>query len=141
MYNLTDSQKKIAKWLVQNVRTGVLDEEFTIEWHPTTKKGFPQAKLLSYKGTEEELQSTSITLSSMQALIRNELLIHSTLQLSRSPYRSYTDYKCSIKARPRLNQIDKYNLTGNIYTAVDNDFNSPDTSFIDYLTPLANCQL
>jgi hypothetical protein len=29
-------------------------------------------------------------------------------------------------------------LTGSIYKAVDNDFNSPDTSFIDYLTPLAN---
>lgn len=133
MYNLTDSQKKIAKWLVQSVRTGLLDEEFTIEWHPTSKKGFPKAKLSGYRGTEEELQSTSITLSSMQALISNKLIISSTLQLSR---RSYIDYTCSTQLR--LNQINKYNLTGNIYAAVDNDFNSPDTSFVDYLTPLSN---
>ena len=133
MYNLTDSQKKIAKWLVQSVRTGLLDEEFTIEWHPTSKKGFPKAKLSGYRGTEEELQSKSITLSSMQALISNKLIISSTLQLSR---RSYVDYTCS--TQPRLNQINKYNLTGNIYAAVDNDFNSPDTSFVDYLTPLSN---
>ncbi|PZO35756.1 MAG: hypothetical protein DCF19_23200 [Pseudanabaena frigida] len=132
MYSLTDSQKKIAKWLVQSVRTGLLDEEFTIEWHPTAKKGFPKAKLSGYRGTEEELQSTSITLSSMQALISNKLIIYSTLQLSR---RSYVDHTCS--TQPRLNQINKYNLTGNIYTAVDNDFNSPDTSFVNYLTPLA----
>ncbi|WP_201324166.1 TIGR02391 family protein [Pseudanabaena sp. lw0831] len=130
---MTDSQKKIAKWLVQSVRTGLLDEEFTIEWHPTAKKGLPKAKLSGYRGTEEELQSTSITLSSMQALISNKLIIYSTLQLSR---RSYVDYTCS--TQPRLNQINKYNLTGNIYTAVDNDFNSPDTSFVDYLTPLSN---
>lgn len=133
MYNLTGSQKKVAKFLVQIVRAGLLDEEFTLEWHRTTKKEFPKAKLLGYRGTEQELQSTPINQSSIHALISNNLLDYSNFQ---SSIRLSAHYTSSIK--PDLDEIYKYNLTGNIYTAVDNDFNSPDISFIDYLTPLAN---
>ena len=35
MYNLTDNQKKLAKWLVKNVKEENLGEEFKVELRPT----------------------------------------------------------------------------------------------------------
>jgi len=43
MYNLTDDQKKQAKWLVENVKAGNLDENFQIWWVKTSEKSYPEA--------------------------------------------------------------------------------------------------
>jgi hypothetical protein len=125
MYNLTDNQKKVAKWLVKNVKDGNLNEEFHIQW------GGNQFWILNYRGTEQELKDIVITKGSLNALVANKLLFY---QPNRSGH-SNTSEDISRLFAPDSRYC---TLTGDIYTAVDNDFNSPDISFIDYLIPLAN---
>ena len=120
MYNLTDDQKKQAKWLVENVKAGNLDENFQIWWVKTLEKSYPEAGFTDYKGTKDELDNVDLTQGSLKALSANNLLLYQVTSLS--PLEAWD---CT--------------LTGNIYVAVDSGFNSPDSSFIDYLTPpLAN---
>lgn len=127
MYNLTDNQKKVAKWLVKNVRDGKLNEEFHIQWAVIPTEGEHQFWILNYRGTEQELKDIGITKGSLNALVKDNLL-----QTERSDSKTLEDI--------RLIHPETWycTLTGDIYTAVDNDFNSPDTSFINYLTPLSN---
>jgi len=80
MYNLTDSQKNIAKWLVQSVREGNLNEEFYIHWYPF-RKGFPLVRVSNYKGTAESLEN--ITQASINVLAENQLLIYKVIQFGK----------------------------------------------------------
>ena len=132
MYTLTNSQQKFARWLVQNVREKKLDEEFYIQWSFTYGNKVIPTNLSSYIGEKNELDNLRITKGLINALAENKLLFFQFIQ----PYQdaSYIDLKFQFP-KP---EIWNCTFTSDIYKAVDNDFNSPDTSFIDYLTPLAN---
>jgi hypothetical protein len=119
MYNLTDRQKEIAMWLVQNIRAGNLNENFKVFWVPNIEKATPEAGFTDYKGSVEELANLDLTQGSLIALSNNNLLFYQVKESEQ-----FETWDCT--------------LTGEIYKAVDNDFNSPDISFMDYLTPLAN---
>ncbi|BBC26396.1 hypothetical protein [Pseudanabaena sp. ABRG5-3] len=121
MYNLTDTQKNLAKWLVQSVRVGHLDEAFrVIDWGAMTMQGELKFLMSDYRGLEKDLYDIGITKGSLQALVENNLLLCRVTQeeISMSPFhdiQSYTKetWDCA--------------LTGSIYTAVDNDFKDLDT--------------
>ncbi len=115
MYNLTETQKIIAKWLVQSVRDKKLEEEFTIYWIETFETSSPQAVLFDWRGTKDELKEVDLSQGALNALKANDLLYIENIS---------KNWKCT--------------LTGKIYEAVDKDFNAPDTSFLKYLSPLTD---
>ena len=117
MYNLTDSQKELAKWLVQNVRDGNLNETFKIVFWFNGFDPDMSATIFSYKGNQD-INRLNLTQGHLKVLSENDLL--------------------SYEKTPSKDEAWNCTLKGSIYKAVDNDFNSPDTSFIDYLSPLAN---
>jgi hypothetical protein len=154
MYNLTDNQKKLAKWLVKNVKEGNLDEEFKIELRPANFKTREEldklfainslspdmeVELLTYRGTKPDYQNIHMTQASLQALVNNDLLRSHVLQEAKNSESKniFEGSPVTFTTMP-LNEVVRYSLTGSIYKAVDDDFNSLDTSFVDYLTPLAN---
>jgi hypothetical protein len=73
MYNLTDAQKTLIKWLVQSVREEKLSEEFTIVWQYSGSSLSP-AKAISYEYSEHELPVT-VTPGALDTLSANGLLI------------------------------------------------------------------
>jgi hypothetical protein len=89
-------------------------------------------QLYNYRGEEKEFQNLGITKGNIYALCENKLLFSQVIQ----PYQDGS----MVGSKIQLPKPEIWNctLTDEIYKAVDNDFNSPDTSFIDYLTPLAN---
>jgi len=122
MYELTDIQRKAAKLLVENVRLGKLDEEFKILWFTAMQPSETTVTLCNHDGSKKYsilIPSGILTQGSLESLYRNGLLLYT--ESEQSPYQTW---KCT--------------LTSNIFTAVDNNFNTPDNSFIDYLTPLSN---
>jgi hypothetical protein len=123
MYNLTYGQKKLAEWLVNNVKNGSLIEEFTIYWDVG---GHYSVGLSSYKGQEEDLQN--ITQNTIKILAENKLIAYK----SRSPRHCINPQTGSIQLGWDCA------LTSDMYSAVENNFGDTGTSFINYLTPLAN---
>jgi hypothetical protein len=102
MYNLTDDQKELTKWLVQNVRDGNLDKEFTIVWF----NGFePKVEIRNYRGNPN-LNNLNLAQSNFKDLSSEGLI--SFEQTEAAPYLTWV---C--------------NLRGNIYSAVENDFKNP----------------
>lgn len=132
MYNLTGSQKKFAKWLVQNVKDNNLDEEFHIIWSFMSYDKVIPNNLLNYRGEEQELDNLKISKGMINALVENKLLFSQVIQ----PHQNGSVVGFIIN--PPEPEVWNCTLTGEIYKAVDNDFHSSDTSFIDYLIPLAN---
>jgi hypothetical protein len=102
MYNLTDDQKELAKWLFQNVRDGNLDKEFTIVWF----NGFEsKVEIRNYRGNPN-LNNLNLAQSNFKDLSSEGLI--SFEQTEAAPYLTWV---C--------------NLRGNIYSAVENDFKNP----------------
>lgn len=124
MYNLTNNQKELVKWLVRTVREGNLTEEFTIAWFSSSDSLSPDALINNYSGSEEELPEI-ITKGALDSLKENELI---WCEISYASRREGSQYESNRRCT----------LTGKAYEAVDADFNVPDTSFIKYLTPLAD---
>ncbi len=123
MYNLTNNQKDLVRWLVQTVREEKLTEEFVIYWGHSSAQSSFEALISNYSGSEEELPK--ITQGALDSLTENELIWCETSYASRREGSQYeSNRRCT--------------LTGRAYEAVDTDFNAPDTSFIKYLTPLAD---
>ncbi len=123
MYNLTNNQKDLVRWLVQTVREEKLTEEFVIYWGHSSAQSSFEALISNYSGSEEELPK--ITQGALDSLKENELIWCETSYASRREGSQYeSNRRCT--------------LTGRAYEAVDTDFNAPDTSFIKYLTPLAD---
>jgi hypothetical protein len=109
-YNLTDKQKDLLKELVSLIQSGSVDEEFQIFWDGNEVTGC-SAMLVSSKPAN---MLSNATKSGIDALERNGLL------------------SCQGSSqRPRCT------LTGEAYTAVETDFNSPDSSFIEFPTPIS----
>lgn len=123
MYNLTNNQKDLVRWLVQTVREGKLTEEFVIYWVHNLAQPSRKAAISNYSGSEEELPE--ITQGALDSLRANELI---WCEISYASRREGSQYESNRRCT----------LTGKAYEAVDTDFNAPDTSFIKYLTPLAD---
>lgn len=120
MYNLNDSQKKIVKWLVQNVREKKLDEEFHIQWSFTPFDELMPVCLSNYRGTEQELQNIGISKGCINALAVHKLLLYQVIQSAQDG--SYVNSEIKLP-RP---EIWNCTLTSDIYKAVNNDFENPD---------------
>lgn len=117
-YNLTDNQKDLVRWIVQQVRNGNLSEEFTVSW---TTGG---CMLQGLKGGEHP----KISKGMLDALSSVGMLVCATIRR---------------KAHPGMLVVDseggrRCTLMGKAYEAVDSDFEAPDTSFVTHLTPLAD---
>jgi hypothetical protein len=122
MYNLTYGQKKLAEWLVSNVKNENLNEDFFIHWKYTGLRA-EVGWISSYKGLQKDLRT--ITQHSIKVLAENKLLIYKV----KSPHdpTSFSKYEVWDCA-----------LIPDIYNALDNNFICTDTSFSDYLTPLTD---
>jgi hypothetical protein len=109
MYNLTNSQKDLLRWFVQQVNQGHLSEEFIISWL------LQGPSISGYSGSKEtplpEIKKGAIEALQAEGLLRCELV-------------GSNDLRCT--------------LTGKAYEAVSTNFNAPDTSFVRHLTPLAD---
>lgn len=123
MYNLTNNQKDLVRWLVQTVKEGKLTEEFVILWVNSLAQPSSKAVIPNYSGSEEELPE--ITKGALDSLKENELI---WCEISYASRRDGSQYESNRRCT----------LTGRAYEAVETDFNAPDTSFIKYLTPLAD---
>jgi hypothetical protein len=124
-YNLTDDQKELARWLVQQVREENLPEEFHVVWMPNG------GEISRFEGDQP-----TITKGTLDALAANDLLACAP------NYKTETTQSGS-KVRPKITSREREinrrcTLTGKIYEAVDSDFAAPDTSFVTHLTPLAD---
>lgn len=107
-YNLTDAQKDLLREIVSFVRVGRLGEEFSIIW---LLRG-PMVD--GSHGAELEF-SNEITSGKLQALEAEQLI--------------------RMRAGKHHTNV---TLTAAAYSACENDFDSPDTSFFRQLTPLAD---
>jgi hypothetical protein len=116
MYNLTESQKNLLRWFVEQVRVDNLSEEFTILW---------MNDYVEIRGLKSSVpNSPSIEKGALTALSRNELLFCEVFYKTSAGGQSESARRCV--------------LTGKAYEAVESNFNSPDTSFVKHLTPLAD---
>jgi hypothetical protein len=124
-YNLTDSQKDLAKWFVEKVRNKVLPEEFYVVWLNDT------GRIIDFKG-----EHPIVTKGMLDALSAADLLI------CVPDYKTTTSQSGS-RAHPNLSYQQREvnrrcTLTGKSYEAVNSNFKAPDTSFVTHLTPLAD---
>lgn len=127
-YNLTESQKNLIRWIVQEVRTQSLPEEFTVVW-------LGDAGSISNNDYQAG-NHPSITKGVLDALAVAELLICTP------KYKIETSQSGS-KTRPKVTQREREMnrrcvVVQNAFDAVDSDFAAPDTSFVTHLTPLAD---
>lgn len=120
MYNLTDNQKDLLRWIIDEVRNGILKEEFTVVWLGDS------GIISSFNGKKPD--KIVITSGALDAFESNELM------LCDRRYRTSTQSK--YVRQKEVNR--KCTLTKYAFDAVDSDFDSPDTSFIKQLTPLAD---
>ncbi|MEM7757429.1 MAG: TIGR02391 family protein [Cyanobacteria bacterium P01_A01_bin.40] len=121
-YNLTDRQKKIIRRIVEEVKNGNLQENFQVTgFYDPGRYYYTDASSGMKRVILEENQNPNIDFSwgTFDALCNAELIIYSSDENSSSDTRSFV-------------------LTGEAYKAVESDFNQPDTSFIRYITPLAD---
>lgn len=112
-YNLTDRQKDLLRKLVALVNAGEITEEFRLIWYGTGPNEQRAVLVCAKKPAGEDFPLA--TKSGIAALESNGLL---------SCQGTLSRQTCS--------------LTGKAYEAVKTEFNAPDTSFVRYLTPLAD---
>ncbi|MEA5490256.1 MULTISPECIES: hypothetical protein [Pseudanabaena] len=106
MYNLTNDQKELAKWLVQNVKDGNLDKEFTIFWFNGLDGLEIKIESSNYRGNPN-LDKVKLAQGNFKDLSSEGLI-------------SFEE----TAAAPYLTRV--CHLKGNIYSAVENDFKNPD---------------
>jgi hypothetical protein len=114
-YNLTDNQKDLLRWIVQQVRDGNLPEEFLVAW----VMGGRGYLIFEYRGEEDDLPD--ITPGLLDALAAADVLL------------SDPNYELSSSGRP-YESTRRCVLTGKTYDAVDNDFESPPTHTTSHVT-------
>lgn len=124
-YSLTEKQRQLLAWFVQEVRKKRLSEEFLVIWANS------QGVLPHYKG-----EWPPITKGALDALAAAGLII------STPSFKTETTQSGGI-SRPRVTSKEReYNrrctLTQESYDAVDSNFAAPDTTFVTHLTPLAD---
>lgn len=111
MLMLTERQKELARMIVRAIREERLGEEFGVVW---SKDG---PGIIGTSEYVDDLENSShLTRGSLTSLERADLI---------QPIVSRSDFA-------------KYVVTSRLYSAVDSDFDEPDTSFVKHLTPLAD---
>src|SRR3972149_5684920 len=120
MYNLTNSQKDLLRWLVQEVREEKLPEEFSITWLSEGKVSISEWK---GKGKCED-DIPTVRRGALDALAAAGLLLCDIEYYTAHSIKTELSRTCT--------------LLGKAYEAVDSDFNAPDTSCVKHLTPLAD---
>lgn len=120
-YNLTENQKEVATWLVDQNQNHGLEEEFHVYWRRR------EAEIMDHPSTHPNL--TKGTLNALQ----NDNLIYGVPNLESSSSEFAGKIKTSEIERSRL-----CTLLARIFEAVDSDFDEPDTSFLVHLSPLAD---
>ena len=127
-YNLTEAQRELLVWIVEEVNNDNLPEEFQVVW---TSGG---GEIIG--GNYQRSDHPAITKSMLDALAAAELLIC-------TPYNKTITTQSGNKKHPRVTQQEREtnrncSITKKAYDAVDSDFAAPDTSFVTHLTPLAD---
>jgi hypothetical protein len=125
-YNLTDPQKNLLRWIVQENRAGRLTDEFRVHW--LEELG---GLILEYQVQEGYPE---ITAGALDALEANGLLIGTP---SIQTQRSQSDRP---GGRPKFTERQfeigrRVVITARAAEAVDSDFDAPDESFMTQLTP------
>lgn len=116
-YNLTESQKDLLQWIVDQVREEKLPEEFRVSWY------IGGCALSGFDGDEDE--APDISKGKLNAL-HDAGLLRSDLKYKASS--SGSAYESS-----RL-----CTLTGSAYKAVDSDFGAPDMGYAPFLSPTSD---
>lgn len=120
-YNLTERQKALAIWLVDQNRNHGLKEEFLVYW----MRG--RGQIMEHSDQPPDLRPGMLDALANEDLIKCSPKTQSRTRLSGKQTivtESETSRLCVLLAR--------------ISEAVDSDFESPDTSFITHVTPLAD---
>ncbi len=117
MYNLTESQKNALKWLVEQARSSNLTEEFTFVWQV--------GRLRTIRGLKIQ-DILDISKGTLDVFADNNLVV------------SEPNIEHNVKMGKSYEKSRRCTLTQKAYDAVDSNFGAPDTSFIKYLTPLAD---
>jgi hypothetical protein len=110
--NLTDNQKDLTRWFVQQVRSGNLSEEFTVLWLSHNR-----ADIIDFDGSPP-----TITKGMLDALAATDLL------LCTSNYRTVTSTIGTTRPKLKSHQEEtsrRCTLTGKAYEVVDSDFAAP----------------
>jgi len=118
-YNLTDKQKDLLRWIVDQIRSGRLEEEFHITF---TNRG-----AIVYEWRHEDQPGPEITLPMLEALCAEKCLRCTQQHTQQRIGSRSATVECS--------------LTGIGYQAIDSDFNEPDTTVLRQLTPLSDISL
>ena len=124
MYNLTDNQKDLLRWIVRQVRDENLSEDFMVVWH---KDG---CSIVGYAGKEDQVPN--ISKGVLDVLSENGLIFCRPNMASRKSAPHISSGSTSYESSRNCT------ISGKAYVAVDSDFNAPDISFIKQLTPLAD---
>ncbi len=105
-YNLTENQKNLIGWFVQQVRNGTLPEEFTVTW----VKGGRGFEFIKFEGDANDIPE--LTRGMLEALAKEEmLLIDIKINTSSSGYQYKSSRRCTLLQKA--------------YEAVDNNFQTP----------------
>jgi uncharacterized protein (TIGR02391 family) len=126
MYNLTDTQKDLLRWIICQIRERRMPEEFYVFWDID---GMPH---VHWNGSEGFRECEEMTRDKLEALEAEHLLrCHVEYSVTRSALGS------SVR-EDRRDDSRRVSITAEGYKAVDTDFDAPDTSFVRHLTPLGN---
>jgi hypothetical protein len=120
-YNLTKKQKEICRWLVGEYKKGKLPDEFFIDLFNKPGMIFVNRNQLKFS-TEQP----KITKGIIVALGKANMVISKPIISSDRAY------------LPRREMGIEVVLLGRLFEAVDSDFDSPDTSFTQQLSILAD---
>ncbi|NLN69981.1 MAG: hypothetical protein GX142_04250 [Chloroflexi bacterium] len=124
MYSLTENQKNILRWIVQQVRDKNLPEEFIVVWY------FGGSSIIGFTGKEGDIPEI------MKGML--DLFHDNGLMLCR-PNMALQKISPHISSGTTSYEISRCcTITGKAYEAVDSDFSAPDISFVTHLTPLAD---
>lgn len=123
-FKLTEPQKNVVRWIVEDIRNGYLAEEFNVQWY---MGGFDvvcmydEVKQGSSWDEPPELTPHILNVLEKAGMIHCE------------PHMSWS----SSKQNPRQYESSRTcMLLADAYDAVDSDFDAPDTSFVRHLSPL-----
>jgi hypothetical protein len=128
-YNLTEAQRDLIRWIIQEVRERNLSEEFIVLWIDDEGK--------ISKNYYQPNNHPTITKGMLDALVAAELLICTP------NYQTATYQSISSNLRPGVihREVETNRrcvVVQKAFDAVDSDFAAPDTSFVTHLTPLAD---
>ncbi len=124
-YNLTEDQKNLVRWMVQENRADRLPSEFSIVW---TLGG---SSIGQYQDDPPELSQGTLDALDREGLVISNISFETKTSM----------YGSSKRPKMRERQVERSrrcSLTAKAYEAVDSDFDAPDTSFVTQLTPLAD---